>query len=46
MLSIFRDVTARKLDEARLNEAVLKAEAFSRSKSEFLANMSHESELR
>jgi PAS domain S-box-containing protein len=42
VLSIFRDVTARKLDEARLNEAVLKAEASSRSKSEFLANMSHE----
>jgi PAS domain S-box-containing protein len=42
VLSIFRDVTARKLDEVRLNEAVLKAEAFSRSKSEFLANMSHE----
>ncbi len=42
VLSIFRDVTARKLDEARLNEAVLKAEASNRSKSEFLANMSHE----
>ena len=42
VLSIFRDVTARKLDEARLNEAVLKAEAASRTKSEFLANMSHE----
>jgi PAS domain S-box-containing protein len=42
VLSIFRDVTARKLDEARLNEAVLKAEASSRAKSEFLANMSHE----
>jgi hypothetical protein len=42
VLSIFRDVTARKLDEARLNEAVLKAEASRRSKSEFLANMSHE----
>jgi PAS domain S-box-containing protein len=42
VLSIFRDVTARKLDEARLNEAVLKAEAASRAKSEFLANMSHE----
>ena len=42
VLSIFRDMTARKLDEARLNEAVLKAEASSRAKSEFLANMSHE----
>ena len=42
VLSIFRDVTARKLDEARLNEAVLTAEAANRSKSEFLANMSHE----
>jgi PAS domain S-box-containing protein len=42
VLSIFRDVTARKLDEARLNEAVLTAEAGNRSKSEFLANMSHE----
>jgi PAS domain S-box-containing protein len=42
VLSIFRDVTTRKLDEARLNEAVLKAEAASRAKSEFLANMSHE----
>ena len=42
VLSIFRDVTARKVDEARLNEAVLKAEAANRAKSEFLANMSHE----
>jgi signal transduction histidine kinase len=42
VLSIVRDITARKLDEARLNEAVLKAEAASRAKSEFLANMSHE----
>ena len=42
VLSIIRDVTARKLDEARLNEAVVKAEAASRAKSEFLANMSHE----
>ena len=42
VLSIFRDVTARKLDEARLNEALLKAEAANRAKSEFLANMSHE----
>ena len=42
MLSIIRDVTARKLNEARLHEAVCKAEAASRAKSEFLANMSHE----
>jgi len=42
VLSIFRNVTARKQAEARLNEAVAKAEAANRAKSEFLANMSHE----
>ncbi len=42
VLSVFRDMTSRKLVEAQLKDAVLKAEAANRAKSEFLANMSHE----
>jgi two-component system, sensor histidine kinase and response regulator len=41
-LSIRTDVTAAKLSEGRLREAILKAEQASLAKSEFLANMSHE----
>lgn len=42
VLSIFRDVSARKRAEQNLQEALFRAEAASRAKSEFLANMSHE----
>jgi PAS domain S-box-containing protein len=41
-VSIRTDVTAAKLSEGRLREAILKAEQASLAKSEFLANMSHE----
>jgi len=42
VLSIFRDITQRKINEAALIEAKEKSEAAARFKSEFLANMSHD----
>jgi PAS domain S-box-containing protein len=39
---LFNDVTARKLTEGRLREAVSAADSANRAKSEFLSNMSHE----
>ncbi len=42
LLSISEDVTARKLAQDALKEAVARAEAANVAKSEFLANMSHE----
>ncbi len=41
-VAVFRDITARKHAEARLNEAMETAESANRAKSEFLAHMSHE----
>ncbi len=42
ILSVVRDITARKRSEAALVQAKQAAEAASRAKSEFLANVSHE----
>jgi PAS domain S-box-containing protein len=42
LLSIFEDVTDRKLAQDALKEALARAEAANVAKSEFLANMSHE----
>ena len=42
VLSIFRDVTARREAEERVQRALAHAESASRAKSDFLANMSHE----
>jgi len=41
-VGILRDITDRKLAEAKLNKAKEAAEVASRAKSEFLANLSHE----
>ena len=42
VISIARDITAQKLWEKGLQEAMLSAEQSNKAKSEFLANMSHE----
>jgi len=42
IISVSRDVTARKADELRMKAAQEEAEAASRAKSAFLASMSHE----
>lgn len=42
VLSLFRDVSQRKMAEADLRVALEKAESANRSKTEFLANVSHE----
>jgi PAS domain S-box-containing protein len=39
---VSRDITAAKVSEEKLHEAILKAEEANRAKSDFLANMSHE----